>query len=250
MILLLWFCLLLVTLNLPLTQCNNPERKKELKFKSETVIYSTIVKSPTTPPPPPPPPVQTVFIAETKDNTREQANSVLSALLLKAQLKETSGQVEKAQPITRRTMSPPLPPPPTEDEVLQATFPKASVVQPEFIPEQVTERNDHKSPIMEDTVVRMRNSQGQKSRAANDRRSYVEKSNTPMKVNTVDVEKKMETDQEEVEKKKCCAKPQNIANDLIDGKHPVCCVCDIKITRYAFSVCCNELNFVVLIGYS
>lgn len=227
-----------MTLNLPLTQCNNPERKKELNFKSETVIYSTVVKSPTTPPPPPPPPVQTVFIGEAKDNLREQANSVLSALLLKAQLKETPGQVEKAQAITRRTLSPPLPPPPTEDEVLQATFPKASIVQPEFIPEQVIERNGHKSPVMEDTVVRMRNSQGQKSRAANDRRSYVEKSSpSPMKgISIVGVEKKEEAEQEEAEKKKCCGnsvKPQNIANDLIDGKHPVCCVCDIKITRYA-----------------
>lgn len=203
------------------------------------VIYSTITK---TPPPPPPPPVTTVYIPE-QDELKEKANTVLSALLLKAQLKETVGQIEKAKPIERRSVSPPLPPPPTEAEVMLATLPTASQVAPAFIQEITIDVPGKKSPIMEDTVVRMRNNLRQKSQAANDRRSYVEKpTTTPLKDNKIETEdgdkKKVVHVDPMVEKPACektcgrSAKPQNIANDLVDGKHPICCVCDIKITRY------------------
>lgn len=231
-----------MTLNLPLTQCNNPAKKKELELKApraSEVIYSTVTK---TPPPPPPPPVTTVFIAE-KDELKAQVNSNLSALLLKAQLKEAVGKIEKARPIERRSVSPPLPPPPTEAEVMQVMFPKASQVAPEFIREvQIEAPAGKKSPIMEDTVVRMRNSLKQKSQA--DRRSYVEKPCGPMKAKPVkeevvmDEKKDNDQEQQQQKKKQSCgrnASAQSIANDLVvDGKHPICCVCDIKITRYAF----------------
>lgn len=251
-----------MTFNLPLTQCNNPARKKELELKApppSEVIYSTITK---TPPPPPPPPVTTVYISD-KDELKDKANTVLSALLLKAQLKETVGQMEKAQPIERRSVSPPLPPPPTAAEVMQVTFPTASQVAPEFISEATIaiESAGKKSPVMEDTVVRMRNNLKQKSQSANDRRSYVEKPCPPMKgcrpaqdeVQKKDVEeKKKDVDQvvavAAAPDKPTCgrnAKPQNIANDLEDGKHPICCVCDIKITRYAFAAS-NVLFFCFL----
>lgn len=223
-----------MTLNLPLTQCNNPERKKELESKAsganQQVIYSTVTKSPPTPPPPPPPFVETVFIEKEKDELKEKANNVLSALLLRAQLKDGTGKVEKAQPIVRRSATPPLPPPPTEDEVREASLPTRMAVKEEFIPPAPTTcGKERKSPVMEDTVVfRMRKSK-QNSQSANDRRSYVEKPMTEMK--SLKEEKLVE--EEKVGKEKCGrpTKPQSIANDLIDGKHPVCCVCDIKITR-------------------
>lgn len=223
-----------MSFNLPLTQCNNPARKKEQELKvalPSEVIYSTITK---TPPPPPPPPVTTVYIPE-QDELKEKANTVLSALLLKAQLKETVGQIEKAKPIERRSVSPPLPPPPTEAEVMLATLPTVSQVAPAFIQEITIDVPGKKSPIMEDTVVRMRNNLRQKSQAANDRRSYVEKPTTTAE----DGDKKKIVPVDPVVEKPACektcgrsAKPQNIANDLVDGKHPICCVCDIKITRY------------------
>lgn len=220
------------------------EMQKQLKatdVNEHVVVYSTVTK---TPPSPPPPPVITVFVAE---ELKERANSSLSALLLKAQLKEAVGKLEKAQPIERRSVSPPLPPPPTEAEVIQGSLPTASEVSPVVLRDQPPiESAGNKSPIMEDTVVRrMRNSLQQKSQAANDRRSYVEKPLTPLKTKPLEA---TENDREAVviavegtTTKPCgrTAKPQTIANDLVDGKHPICCVCDIKITRYALCLRCG-----------
>lgn len=221
--------------------------------KQVDVVYSTISK---TPPPPPEPPVTTVFIAEEKDQLKEQANNLLSALLLKAQLKETVGKIEKAQPIERRSVTPPLPPPPTEDEVMQLTYPKASTVASEVIQENVeltpvvsngtngTNATGQTSPVMEDTVVKMRQSRGQKSGQSTDRRSYVERPCAPLNgkpepvkdvaVAEEEVKVAVAKESKPTEEKKCLrigTQPQSIASDLIDGKHPICCVCDIKITR-------------------
>lgn len=216
-----------VTLNLPLTQCNNPTKKRELEqlklAKPSEVIYSTVTKLTSPPLPPPPPPVTTVFIPPERDELKEQANNVLSTLLLKAQLKETVAKIEKAQPIERRSVSPPLPPPPTEAEVMQVTFPVAS-----HVVELPMNGNGNKSPVMEDSVVvRMRNNTPkQKSQSATDRRSYVERPLVAMKEKAVEKE-----DQFKEEITNCGRKAQTIANELMDGKHPVCCVCDVKITR-------------------
>ena len=218
---------LLVTFSLPLTQCNNPDRKKELELKAinaPEVVYSTVLK---TPPPPPPPPVTTVFIPD-KDNDREEINSALSAMLLKAQLKETIGKLQRPKSIEKRPDSPPLPPPPTEDEVRQLSYPTATKVTTETIPVE----GKSTSPIMEDAVVmRTRNNNKLKSQSANDRRSYIEKSPSAQ-TNGTTVNAKTETAVDQGDDKKTgCGKPRSIACDLIDGKHPICCVCDIKITR-------------------
>lgn len=216
---------------------------------NQPVVYSTVTK---TPPPPPPPPVTTVFVGETDE--RERVNSTLSALLLKAQLKEAVGKIEKAQPIERRSVSPPLPPPPTEAEVIQGTLPTASEVASVVLRDQPPiESSGNKSPIMEDTVVRrMKNSLQQKSQAANDRRSYVEKPLTPLKTKSLEASGEKEREAvvtaaavEGTTTKPCGrnAKPQSIANDLVDGKHPICCVCDIKITRYALYLSGGVLIF-------
>lgn len=210
------FCFVfLVTLSLPLTQCSNPARIKELETRAHEVVYSTLIK--TIPHPPPPPPVTRVIIPD-NDDLKDSANSVLSALLLKTQLKEAVGKIEKVRPIERRSVSPPLPPLPSE--VIE-TFP-ATPEEPET------------APAIEAVVVRMRNSQKQKSQSANDRRSYVEKTTLPNNETSVkrwdeDVKEEQQVNEEG---QKSCGKAQKIANDLINGKHPICCVCDIKINRY------------------
>lgn len=189
-----------------------------------------------------------------EDKFREEVNRVLSTMLLKAQMKETAGELQVAEPIIRRTVSPPLPPPPPtllpmEAELVTVNdgcacdcFPTPPPLETEF--DFRTE-----APVkMESSVVRRRNSTKQKGlMSAGDRRSYIEKKHAQEQLPpssppspppppppppaltqqqaSSDTSIHLSTDNSHE------TEPQSIANNLVDGKHPVCCVCDLRITR-------------------
>lgn len=116
----------------------------------------------------------------------------------------------------------PPPPPPSSDELdppvfdykyFSATKPltKSPSKSPSKSPTQTNEN------IHNNVVVRNKDSKSELSTHARDRRSYIEKDMLGSETHTNNIISEVET--------------TDLANELKDGKHPVCTCCNTKITR-------------------
>lgn len=128
-------------------------------------------------------------------------------------------------------LSPP-PPPPSVDEMDPPVFDykyfsatKPTIRSPSKSPiktspqpsSPISPKSVENENIHNNVVIRNRDSKSELSTHARDRRSYIEKDMLGSDSNTENITSEVET--------------TNLANELKDGKHPVCTCCNTKITR-------------------
>ncbi|XP_037046745.1 PDZ and LIM domain protein Zasp isoform X9 [Bradysia coprophila] len=126
---------------------------------------------------------------------------------------------------------PPTPPPPSTDELsppvfdykyFSATKPtiKSPSRSPIKSPQPLSPNSIENENIQDNVVVRNRDSKSELSTHARDRRSYIERDMLGNENYSNNITSEVET--------------TDLANELKDGKHPVCTCCNTKITRGPF----------------